>query len=71
MSELADSVQALHGTSQRLKKRLSRAQEDRLQLEALLDSMQDAVVAVDAAGRIQWANQAMQRLMPGATAASR
>ena len=40
---------------------------DRLQLEALLDSMQDAVVAVDAAGRIQWTNQRMQRLMPGSS----
>ncbi len=27
-------------------------------------SMQDAVVAVDAAGRIQWSNQRMQRLIP-------
>jgi len=45
-------------------------QAERRELEALLDSMQDAVVAVDAAGRIQWANQKMQRLIPGATAAS-
>ena len=30
--------------------------------------MQDAVVAVDAAGRIQWTNQNMQRLIPGASA---
>ena len=46
------------------------AQEERLQLEALLDSMQDAVVAVDAAGRIQWTNQRMQRLIPGASVQS-
>ena len=63
-------MQALHGTSQRLQKRLSGAQEDRLQLEALLDSMQDAVVAVDAAGRIQWTNQKMQRLIPGSSVQS-
>jgi two-component system phosphate regulon sensor histidine kinase PhoR len=44
--------------------------ESRHELEALLDSMQDAVVAVDAAGRIQWANQAMQRMMPGPAVAS-
>ncbi len=30
---------------------------------ALLDSMQDAVVAVDAAGRIQWTNERMQRML--------
>jgi len=32
--------------------------------------MQDAVVAVDPAGRIQWTNQRMQRLMPGASVSS-
>jgi two-component system phosphate regulon sensor histidine kinase PhoR len=64
MNEFADTVQALHGTSQRLQQRLAGTQADRLQLEALLDSMQDAVVAVDAAGRIQWTNQRMQRLIP-------
>jgi two-component system phosphate regulon sensor histidine kinase PhoR len=46
---------------------LTRASESRRELEALLDSMQDAVVAVDAAGRIQWTNQKMQRLIPGAS----
>jgi len=39
--------------------------ESRRELEAMIDSMQDAVVAVDPAGRIQWTNQRMQRLMPG------
>jgi two-component system phosphate regulon sensor histidine kinase PhoR len=34
-----------------------------LKLEALLDSMQDAVTSVDAAGRIVWANVPMQRLV--------
>src|ERR1039458_12816 len=29
--------------------------------------MQDAVVAVDAAGRIQWTNRAMQWLIPGSS----
>jgi two-component system, OmpR family, phosphate regulon sensor histidine kinase PhoR len=70
MSEFADTVQALHGTSQRLQRTLSAAQEDRQQLEAVLDSMQDAVVAVDAAGRIQWTNQRMQRLIPGSNVQS-
>jgi two-component system phosphate regulon sensor histidine kinase PhoR len=41
--------------------------EERQELEAMLDSMQDAVVAVDAEGRIQWTNQRMQRLVPGAS----
>jgi len=61
---------ALEATSQRLQQRLGAIQADRLQLEALLDSMQDAVVAVDSAGRIQWTNQRMQRLIPGSSMAS-
>jgi two-component system, OmpR family, phosphate regulon sensor histidine kinase PhoR len=34
------------------------------QLETLLNSMQDAVIAVSAAGLVQWANQPMDRLVP-------
>ena len=70
MGELRESVQAICSTSQRLQESLDGAKEDRLQLEALLDSMQDAVVAVDAAGRIQWANSRMQRLIPGSSVQS-
>ena len=70
MPELGDTLQAVYGTSQRLQQRLGGAQADRLQLEALLDSMQDAVVAVDSAGRIQWTNQRMQRLIPGVSVQS-
>jgi len=63
-SELANSAQAIRNSSQRISQRLNRLQEERMQLEALLDSMQDAVVAVDSAGRIQWTNRAMQALVP-------
>jgi two-component system phosphate regulon sensor histidine kinase PhoR len=69
-AEWSGTFQAIESTSQRLQQSLSGVQEERRELEALLDSMQDAVVAVDAAGRILWANQSMQRLTPGATAAS-
>lgn len=48
--------------------KLGRSGESRRELEALLDSMQDAVVAVDAAGRIQWTNAPMRRLIPSAPA---
>ncbi len=48
---------------------LAKAAESRRELEAMLDSMQDPVVAVDAAGRIQWTNQRMRRLIPGGQAA--
>ena len=57
---------ALASASEQVQSSLSKAAESRRQLEALLDSMQDAVVAVDAAGRIQSSNQRMQRLIvPG------
>ncbi len=69
-TEFAGAAIILEVAAQRLNKRLSMSQEDRLQLEALLDSMQDAVVAVDAAGRILWTNQRMQRLIPESSVAS-
>ncbi len=68
--EFGDVFDAIQGTSRRLKHALAGAEEDRTELEAMLDSMQDAVVAVDAAGRIQWTNQKMQRLIPGASVSS-
>ncbi len=53
-----------------MQSRLGAAGEERKQLEAVLDSMQDAVVAVDSAGRIQWTTQPMQRLIPGSPSGS-
>ncbi len=55
---------AVEKTSIRLRQTLALAREEREKLGAVLDSMQDAVVAVDAAGRIQWTNERMVRLMP-------
>ncbi|MEK6398280.1 MAG: histidine kinase dimerization/phospho-acceptor domain-containing protein, partial [Terriglobus sp.] len=40
-----------------------RLSESRHQLEVLLEGMQDAVLGLDSAGRVQWSNSAMQRLM--------
>ena len=61
---------ALASASAQVQRSLGKAAESRRELEALLDSMQDPVVAVDAAGRIQWTNQRMRRLMPGGTSGS-
>lgn len=58
---------AISQTSNRVERALAGAAESRRELEAMIDSMQDAVVAVDAAGRIQWTNQRMQKLIPGPT----
>ena len=64
------TVVELEAASAGLKRGLGLSVEERRQLEAVLDSMQDAVVAVDAAGRIQWTNQRMRRLIvaPGGAA---
>jgi two-component system, OmpR family, phosphate regulon sensor histidine kinase PhoR len=57
-------ARAISVTSDHVERALNAASESRRQLEAMIDSMQDAVVAVDSAGRIQWTNQRMQRLIP-------
>ena len=49
--------------AQRIAKQVSTLNESRLQLEILLEGMQDAVLSVDAGGRVQWSNAHMQRLM--------
>jgi len=65
--ELANAISFASGHVQQA---LIEAAKSRRELEAMIDSMQDAVVAVDQAGRIQWTNQRMQRLMPGASVSS-
>ncbi len=64
-TDLEPLAHLLSETSTDIANSLRRADESRRELEALLDSMQDAVVAVDSAGRIQWTNEPMRRLMTG------
>jgi len=63
-------ARAISVASEHVSRALNEASESRLELEAMIDSMQDAVVAVDPAGRIQWTNQRMQKLIPGASFSS-
>ena len=63
-------AEAISATSAHVQHVLEAAASSRRELEAMIDSMQDAVVAVDPAGRIQWTNQRMQRLIPGASVSS-
>jgi two-component system phosphate regulon sensor histidine kinase PhoR len=69
-SDFDDLAGAIANASAKARGALLREAESRHQLEALLDSMQDAVVAVDEAGRIQWTNRAMQWLIPGSSVQS-
>ncbi len=59
-------AQSLGMASRQVHQALAASSASRQELEGLLDSMQDAVVAIDAGGRILWSNQRMQRLMPNA-----
>jgi two-component system phosphate regulon sensor histidine kinase PhoR len=61
---LAKAISIVSGHVERV---LADASESRNELVAMIDSMQDAVVAVDQAGRIQWTNRRMQKLVPGAS----
>ncbi|HWW98565.1 MAG TPA: ATP-binding protein, partial [Edaphobacter sp.] len=63
-SDFDGLARAISVASDHVERALNGASESRRELEAMIDSMQDAVVAVDAAGRIQWSNQRMQRLIP-------
>ena len=69
-TDLERLAELLARASAGIDRSLEEAEESREKLEALLDSMQDAVVAVDAAGRIQWTNAKMRRLMTGEAVSS-
>ena len=63
LPELGSLAEALAVAAPRLAQQIEAAHENGRKLQAVLDSMQDAVTAIDAAGRIRWTNKAMQQLM--------
>lgn len=63
-SDFDSLARSLTRASHEVQRALNDASGSRHELEAMIDSLQDAVVAVDPAGRIQWSNQRMQRLVP-------
>jgi len=65
--EISDQAEWTRGALLRSDRSFAQSVAARQELEAMLDSMQDGVVAVDTAGRIQWTNQHLQRLVPGAS----
>ncbi|WP_052200317.1 cell wall metabolism sensor histidine kinase WalK [Terriglobus sp. TAA 43] len=54
---------AVRSSAEAVDRDRERLLESRHQLEVLLEGMQDAVLGLDAAGRVQWSNAALQRLM--------
>jgi len=60
--EIGQVAMALDATAQQLEQSFRDVHTGQQQLEALLNSMQEAVIAVSADGKVQWANRVMARL---------
>ena len=68
LDEISEVAHALDATASRLEQSFHALETNRRELEALLDSMQEAVVAVNAQGQVSWSNSVMQTHLaqPGA-----
>jgi len=62
--EIAHVASALDKTARKLEEGFRAVENSRQTLETLLNSMQEAVIAVAQDGRVLWANQRMERLLP-------
>ena len=69
--ELGEVARALDATAGRLERSFEALQSKQRELAALLDSMQEAVVAVNRNGQVSWSNAVMQRIAPGVERAGR
>jgi two-component system phosphate regulon sensor histidine kinase PhoR len=65
--EIGQVAATLDSTARQLEESFAALKTSQRQLETLLNSMQDAVIAVGADDRVQWANQTMDRLAPQRT----
>jgi two-component system phosphate regulon sensor histidine kinase PhoR len=65
--EVGRVAAAIDVTARRVEESFAAVRSSQRQLETLLNSMQDAVIAVSSDGLVQWANQPMDRLVPQGT----
>ncbi len=61
--ELDRVAVSLNHTAERLREEFAIVERGRRELETLLNSMQDAVIAISQHGRVQWVNQRMNRIL--------
>src|SRR5208283_3063724 len=61
--EIGQVASALDKTARRVEESFDRLKTSQNELETLLNSMQDAVIAVGPDGRVQWANRRMNRIL--------
>jgi two-component system, OmpR family, phosphate regulon sensor histidine kinase PhoR len=67
LDEIGRVAAAIDRTASQVERSFAAVRSSQRQLETLLNSMQDAVIAVSADGFVQWANQPMDRLVPQRT----
>ncbi|MGO9085726.1 MAG: sensor histidine kinase [Candidatus Sulfotelmatobacter sp.] len=67
LDEIGRVAVAIDRTAGQVERSFAAVRSSQRQLETLLNSMQDAVIAVSADGLVQWANQPMDRLIPQRT----
>jgi two-component system phosphate regulon sensor histidine kinase PhoR len=65
--EIGRVAGAIDKTAWRVEQSFAAVRSSQRQLETLLNSMQDAVIAISADGLVQWANQPMDLLVPQGT----
>ena len=65
--EIGLLASALDKTAHQIEENFAALLNSQRQLETLLNSMQDAVIAVGPDNRVQWANQSMDKLVPQRT----
>lgn len=64
--DAGEIAQSLDAAASRLQHLFENLDANRLELAALLDSMQEAVVAIDSQGHVSWSNSVMQRILSSA-----
>lgn len=64
LDEIGRVAAAIDKTAEQIELSFAAVRSSQRQLETLLNSMQDAVIAVSADGLVRWANQPMDRLVP-------
>jgi len=62
--EIGQVAASLDKSAGHLQEKFAALQTSQRQLETLLNSMQDAVIAISTDDRVQWANQTMDKLVP-------
>jgi two-component system, OmpR family, phosphate regulon sensor histidine kinase PhoR len=67
VDEIGRVAAAIDKTAEQIERSFAAVRSSQRQLETLLNSMQDAVIAVSSDGLVRWANQPLDRLVPQRT----